>query len=66
MDEFYSPGELASALKVSSRTIYNMIRAGKIKAVEIGVGIGERITYRIYKKELDRFIAENYQKNKGG
>ena len=40
-----------------------MIRKGKLKAVEVGGS--ERITFRIYEKEIDRFMAESYEKYKG-
>lgn len=64
MDKFYSPQQVAESLNVSSRTILNLIRDGKIKAVIVGGT--KRITYRIYEKELDRFMAENYEKLYGG
>lgn len=39
-----------------------MIREGRLKAVEVGGS--ERITFRIYEKEIDRFMAESYEKYK--
>lgn len=60
LDKFYTPQEIGDALQVSSRTIINLIKAGKMRAVIVG-GI-KRNTYRIYEKELSRFIAENYQR----
>ena len=60
MDKFFTPKQLAEVLNVHSRTVINLIKGGKIKAVAIG-GI-KRTTYRIYEKELDRFMAENYEK----
>ena len=63
MDKFYTPQEVAKSLNVSSRTILNLIRDKKIKAVIVGGT--KRITYRIYEKELDRFMAENYEKLSG-
>jgi excisionase family DNA binding protein len=58
LDEFYTTKELGSILKVTSRTIINMIKSGKIRAVIVGGS--KRTTFRIYKKELDRFMAVNY------
>lgn len=60
MDKFYTTKELGNILNVSPRTIINLIKTGKIKAVIIG-GV-KRTTYRIYEKELDRFMAENYER----
>ena len=60
-DEFLRPSEVALRLKVSTRTVVNMILRGTIKALEIS---GEkRKSYRILSGELDRFIASEYQKN---
>ena len=59
MDDFYTPKQIAESLKVSSRTVINLIKSGKIKAVIVGGT--KRNTYRVYEKELDRFMAENYE-----
>ena len=60
-NEFLKPSDVALRLKVSTRTVVNMILKGKIKALEIS---GEkRKSYRILSGELDRFIASEYQKN---
>lgn len=61
MDEFYTPKQVADSLRVSTRTILNLIKSGKMKAIIVG-GL-KRNTYRIYQKELDRFMAENYEKS---
>lgn len=60
MDKFLTTKQFAEILNVSPRTITNLIKDGKIRAVVIGGS--KRITYRIYEKELDRFMAENYDK----
>tara|TARA_R110002126_G_scaffold100368_2_gene231868 strand:+ start:519 stop:737 length:219 start_codon:yes stop_codon:yes gene_type:complete len=62
MDKFYTTKEFAEILSVSSRTVLNMINTGKIRAVIVGGEAKSRKTYRIYSKELDRFMAENYQR----
>ncbi len=59
MDVFYTPKEVAKSLKVSTRTVINLIKSGKMKAV--AVSGSKRNTYRIYVKEIDRFMAENYE-----
>ena len=61
MDEFYTPKQVAESLQVSTRTIINLIKNGKMNAVIVGGST--RNTYRIYQKELDRFMAENYHKS---
>ena len=59
-NEFLKPSDVALRLKVSTRTVVNMILKGKIKALEIS---GEkRKSYRILSGELDRFIASEYHK----
>lgn len=63
MDKFFTPKEIANSLSVSTRTVINMIRTGKLRAVNVA-GL-KRMTYRVYEKELDRFIAENYERSNG-
>lgn len=60
LDEFYTTKELGRILKVTPRTIINMIKSGKIRAVIVGGS--KRTTFRIYKKELERFMAVNYER----
>lgn len=60
-DELLTPNEVAKIFKVSSRTVVNMIRDGKLNYIIIG---GEkRKSYRIYRGEIERFAAEEYRKN---
>lgn len=49
-DPFYTPEELATALKVNIMTIYRHIKAGKLLAYKIGRG------FRIDKKEFNKFL----------
>jgi excisionase family DNA binding protein len=51
---FYTPAEVAQALKVPVRTIYPMIRAGRILAARVGAS--GRV-YRIPARELDRLVT---------
>ena len=60
MDKFYTIKEVANILSVSPRTVRNMIKTGRIRGVDVS-GIVS-ITYRILDKELDRFVAVNYEK----
>lgn len=59
MDKFLTIKELAAILKVSGKTILNMIKAGQIKAVPLSGT--KRISYRIYEKDLERFMAESFK-----
>ena len=63
-EDFYRIHEVANILKVCPRTVLNMIKQGKFKVIEIS-GV-KRKTYRILKGELDRYIAEEYEKSKKG
>lgn len=51
-DQFYTPEELAIALKVNIMTIYRYIKAGKLVAYKIGRGL------RIDKREYDNFLEK--------
>jgi excisionase family DNA binding protein len=57
-DPMLTVKEVASELKLSERYITQMISEGKLQAVKFGK------TYRIYRSELDRFIAERQTKRK--
>lgn len=48
--------EVAEKLRLSTRTVYRLIEAGKLKAIKIS-----RKAYRISEKELIRFL-EKHQK----
>lgn len=52
MQQYYTPQEVADALKVNIRTIYKWIREGKFSAIKIG-GV-----LRIPKEQLDDFLRE--------
>ncbi len=58
--KFYTIKEVAHILNVCTKTVISLIRDGKLQAVEIGGT--ERISFRVYEKELDRFMAENAEK----
>ncbi len=49
---FYSPGEIAELASVSSSTILNYIKAGKLPAVRLS----ER-TFRVPRKAVVRFLG---------
>ncbi len=58
--EFYTIKAVAKILSVCPKTVVSLIRDGKLWAVEIGGT--KRISFRVHKKELDRFVAENAEK----
>ncbi|MBA3714572.1 MAG: helix-turn-helix domain-containing protein [Pyrinomonadaceae bacterium] len=51
-DEFLTPEEAAKLLKVTRRTIYNWLKAGKLPALKYGQG------WRIIRSELIRGTRE--------
>lgn len=59
-DEYLKPSEVARILNVCPRTVINMIRDGKLRAVTLSGK--SRKSYRILSGELDRFTAEEYEK----
>ena len=61
MDKFWKISDLAKLLEVNPRTIMRLISRGEIRAVNMGTD--KRAAYRIYDGELQRFMAENYEKN---
>ena len=59
-EEFYKLSEVAKILRVTTKTILNMLRDGRLRGIPISNGT--RKHYRILKKELDRYVAEQYEK----
>ena len=59
MKEFYTTKEFAELLSVDFRQVIKLIKAGKIRA--INVSLGKNPHYRILCKEYLRFIAEQYE-----
>ncbi len=56
MREFFTSKDFAELLNVHPRTVYKLIKAKKIRAINIS--IGKKPIYRILCKEYLRFIAE--------
>lgn len=61
MDEYYSIQELAKIWKVSLGLVRREIKAGRLKYIRLGPG--KKAVYRIYKGEIDRYMAEEYEKH---
>ena len=51
---FLTPAEVADLLRVSSMTVYRLIKAGDLRAVRVGKA------YRIREDDIDRYLAERY------
>ena len=61
--EYLKPCEVAKILRVSTRTVINMIKAGRLVGIPTS-GSEKRIHYRILAGELDRFAAREYEKRR--
>jgi excisionase family DNA binding protein len=53
-DRFFTVAEVAARLRVSTMTVYRLIKAGELPAVRIGK------SYRIRTDDLDRYLADRY------
>jgi excisionase family DNA binding protein len=51
---FLTPQEVADLLRVSSMTVYRLIKAGELSAVRVGKA------YRISEDDIDRYLAARY------
>ena len=51
--QLLKPPEAAVSLRCSTRTVYNLIRSGQLKACRIGCGGG---VLRIHRQDLEIFI----------
>ncbi|MBJ68601.1 MAG: helix-turn-helix domain-containing protein [Actinomycetota bacterium] len=52
--EFMTVGEVADLMRVSSMTVYRLIKAGEIRAARVGK------SYRIREEDVDQYLAERY------
>jgi excisionase family DNA binding protein len=51
---FLTPQEVADLLRVSSMTVYRLIKSGELPAVRVGKA------FRIREDELDAYLAARY------
>lgn len=51
---FLTVAEVAAMMRVSTMTVYRLIKAGDIPAVRVGK------SYRIREDDVDRFLAARY------
>jgi excisionase family DNA binding protein len=52
--KFLTPQEVADLLRVSSMTVYRLIKAAELPAVRVGKA------YRIREDDIDRYLAARY------
>ncbi|MDG2301606.1 MAG: helix-turn-helix domain-containing protein [Acidimicrobiales bacterium] len=52
--EFMTVGEVADLMRVSSMTVYRLIKAGEIRAARVGK------SYRIREDDVDQYLASRY------
>lgn len=51
---FLTVAEVADILRVSSMTVYRLIKAGDLRAVRVGK------SYRLAEDEVDRYLARGF------
>ena len=51
---FLTAGEVAGLLRVSTMTVYRLIKAGELAAVRVGK------SYRVREDDVDRYLASRY------
>lgn len=51
---FLTASEVASHMRVSSMTVYRLIKAGDLRAVRVGK------SYRVREDDLDAYLARQY------
>ena len=52
--KFMTVGEVADLMRVTSMTVYRLIKAGDLRAVQVGK------SYRIREEDINSFIASRY------
>jgi excisionase family DNA binding protein len=58
-DKYYTISEIAQMLKVHDRTVLRLIKAKKLKAVNVGAG--KNAHWRIFEGQYLKFVAEFYK-----
>jgi len=51
---FLTAAEVATQLRVSTMTVYRLIKAGQLAAVRVGK------SYRVREDDVDRYLASTY------
>lgn len=55
VDPLYTPAEIAECLKVRVDHVYDLIKAGRMRALNIGVG--KKPTYRVRRSDYVAFVS---------
>ena len=63
-DQLLTPEEAARELKVSAEQVRALIRRGRLPAVNLGTG-KKRPLYRITRQDLENFLMDRYQPQRG-
>ena len=58
--EFYTVNEVAKVLNLNPTTVRKEIKNNRLRSIR--VGDTPKARYRILKKEIDRYVAEEYEK----
>ncbi len=53
-NRFFTVAEVAQLMRVSTMTVYRLIKAGDLGAVRVGR------SYRIREDDVDRYLADRY------
>jgi excisionase family DNA binding protein len=51
---FLTVAEVADLIRVSTMTVYRLIKAGEMRAVRVGK------SYRVREDDLDRYLSQHY------
>lgn len=51
---FVTPNEVADMLRVSSMTVYRLIKSGEMRAIKVGR------SYRLRQEDVDAYVAGQY------
>jgi len=62
---FLTPEEVSKQLRVTAEQVRNLIRRGRISAVNVGAG-KKRPLYRIKQQALDQFLDNSGQQSRSG
>ena len=54
LPKFMTVGEVADLMRVSSMTVYRLIKAGDLRAVQVGK------SYRIREEDINSFLASRH------
>jgi excisionase family DNA binding protein len=62
MDGLLTVTEVSKILKIHTKTVWRLIRAKRLRAIDIGVG--RQLRYRIRREDLDDFLKQEAVESK--